>query len=128
MNNNQKKKTRHWTLNAASNCSHGTVSHLGYAFRAAASLYAPGRPQQSDVTADKNSEIRTFWEKEEQLISIPDMQPALQKHYPGNKQAPLQIKALHISEHTQNINLDKKNEKNVHNMEQNRNEQDQKSE
>jgi len=31
-------------LNAVSKSTHGTVSHFGYAFKAASSVYAPGRP------------------------------------------------------------------------------------
>lgn len=39
------------TLNAASNSSHGTVSHSGYAFKAASSLYAPGSPCVKQLTS-----------------------------------------------------------------------------
>jgi len=47
----RENKTRNGTLNAASKLSHGTVSHFGYAFKAASSLYAPGSPCISQLTS-----------------------------------------------------------------------------
>ena len=63
-------------MNAASNWSHGTVSHFGYALSAAASLYAPGTPyaKQQDKHKHKHNKMQINNEKERNLL---DMQLAL---------------------------------------------------
>jgi len=58
------KEKNDGTLNTVSKSTHGTVSHFGCAFKAASSLYAPGRPCVSGnslVRNDINNAIKLFF-------------------------------------------------------------------